>query len=56
MLPLKLPTAYNGHKKKFTLDHAMPYHKGGLILVWRSYATKEWEELGAWYLIHSAIS
>ena len=46
MIPLELPMACDGYRKKLTDDHAMYCQKGGLVLIRHDNAAKEWGALG----------
>ena len=47
---------FNGCGKKFSIEHALSFPKGGLVLAWHGYAANEWDSLGARALVPSAIT
>ena len=54
MLP-DISATCDGCGKKFSIEHAISFPKGGLVLV-RHDGAKEWVALGARVLIHSTIT
>ena len=55
-MPQDIPTTYDGCGKKFSIEHALSYPKGCLVLARHEDAAKEWGDLGARYLVPSAIT
>ena len=51
-----IPATCDGCSKKFSIEHALSYPKGGLVLAWHDDAAKEWGALGAQAIIPSAIT
>ena len=50
-----IPATCNGCGKRFLIEHALSFPKGGLVLVRHDDAAKEWGALGARDLIPSDI-
>ena len=55
-MPQDIPATCDGCGKKFSIEHALSCPKGGLVLVRKNDAAKEWGALGARSLVPSAIS
>ena len=56
MMPQDIPATCNGCGKKFLIEHALSFLKGGLVLARHYESAKEWSALGAWALVPSAIT
>ena len=55
-MPQDIPATCDGYGKKFSIEHALPCTKGGLVLALHEDAAKEWGALGARDLVPSAIT
>ena len=55
-MPQDIPATCNGYGKKFLIEHALSYPKGGLVLARQDDAAKEWCALGARSLVPIAIT
>ena len=56
MMPQDIPATCNGCDKKFSIEHALPYPKGGLFLARNNDAANEWGDLGDRSLVPSDIT
>ena len=56
LMPQGIPATCDGCGKKFSIEHALSYQKGGLILVMHDNAEKEWSDLGSQALVPIAIT
>ena len=56
LIPQDFPATFNGCGKKFLIDHALAFPKGGLVLARHDGAAKEWGALGARALVPIAIT
>ena len=54
LMPQDIPATCNGCGKKFLIEHALSFPKGGLVLARHDDAAKEWGNLGARDLVPSA--
>ena len=55
-MPKDIPATCDGCGKKFSIEHALSFPNGGLVLARHDDATKEWGTLGARALVPSAIT
>ena len=55
-MPQDIPATCNGCGKKFSIEHALLFPKGGLVLAWHENAAKEWGTVVARDLVPSAIT
>ena len=55
-MPQDIPVTCDGCVKRFPIEHALAFPKGGLVIAWHDYAAKDWGALGSWNLIPSYIS
>ena len=55
-MPQYIPAICDGCGKKFSIEHALSYPKGGLVLARHDNAAREWGSLGAQALFPSAIT
>ena len=55
-MPQDIPTTCDGYGKKFSIEHALSFPKGGLVLARNDYAAKEWGALRSRALVPSTIS
>ena len=55
-MPQDIPATCDGCSKKFSIEHALSFPKGGIVLVRHDDATKEWGALGARALVPSDIT
>ena len=56
MMPQDIPVTCNGCGKKLSIDNALSFPKGGIVLAQHDDAAKEWGALGARALVPSAIT
>ena len=56
LMPQDIPANCDGCGKKFCIEHALSFPKGGLVIGRHNNAAKEWGALGAWALAPSAIT
>ena len=56
LMPQDIPATCYGCSKTFLIEHALSCTEGGLVLARHDDAAKEWGSLGAWALVHSAIT
>ena len=56
LMPQDIPATFDGCCKRFLIDHALSFPKGGLVLERHDDASKEWSALGARDLVPSYIS
>ena len=55
-MPQDISATCDGCGKKFSIDHALSFPKGGLVLAWHNDAAKEWGALRSRALLPSAIT
>ena len=55
-MPPGISATCNVCGKRFLINHALSFPKGGLVLVWHDNAAKEWVALGSRALVPSAIT
>ena len=55
-MPQDIPANCNGFGKRFLIEHALSYPKGGLVLAQHGDAIKDWGALGSRSLVPSAIT
>ena len=55
-MPLDTPVTNNSCGKKFLIEHALSFPKGGLFLLLHDAAAKEWGALGSRALVPIAIT
>ena len=55
-MPKDIPATCYGCGKKFSIEHALSFPKGGLVLAQNDDAAKEWGALGARALVPSTIA
>ena len=51
-----IPATCDGCGKKFSIEHALLFPKGDLVLAQNDDAAKEWGALGSWDLVPSVIT
>ena len=56
LMPQYIPSTCNGWGKKFLIENALSYPKGGLVLARHDNAAKEWGAFGARALVPSTIT
>ena len=56
LMPQDNPATCDGCGKKLSIEHALSFPKGGLVLERHDDAAKEWGALGAQALVLSAIT
>ena len=42
--------------KRFSIENALSFPKGGLVMAWHDDDSREWGALGSWALVPSAIT
>ena len=55
-MPQDIPATCDGCGEKSSIEQALSFPKGGLVLARHDDATKEWGSLGAWALVPSSIT
>ena len=55
-MPQDIPTTCNGCGKKFSIERALSFPRGGIFLVGHDDAAKEWGAIGDRSLVPSAIT
>ena len=55
-MPQDIPVTCDGYCKKFSIEHALSFPKGGLVLEWHDDTAKEWCALGSRALVPSDIT
>ena len=55
-MPQYIPATCNGCVKKFSIEHALSYPNGCLVIARHDDAAKEWGNLGSRSLVPSAIT
>ena len=56
LMPQDIPTTCDSCGKKFLIENALSFPKGGLVFARHDAAAKEWGALGAWALVPSSIT
>ena len=56
LMPQVIPETCDSCGKKFSIEHALSFPKGGIVLARHDDASKEWGALGARSLVPSAIT
>ena len=55
LMPQDIPATCDGCSKKLSIEHALSFQKGGLVLARLDESAKEWGALGARSLVPSNI-
>ena len=55
-MPQDIPTTCNSCGNNLSIEHALSCPKGGLVFARHGDAAKDWDALGVWALLPSAIT
>ena len=56
LMPQDIPATCDGCGKKLSIEHALSFPKGGLVIAQNYEAAKDWGSLGAWSLVPSYVA